>query len=326
MDQGVRLNRRLTHRVKTTDGTKRLDQCAQQWLAQALGREVSRSEVRRLIMAGAIRMEGAPPRRPAIPVAAGRRLLAVLRSQSLRSRLPPSAPALSASDILFEDPWLVAVSKPPGIPTHETVDPRRPHLVALVAQLLSERTGGREVRLGIHQRLDRDTSGVILFTRDPAVDAALARQFAERKIAKTYHALTARPPRLPAGAWTVRSPISPRPGEFQEAETGFRLLEKLACGLLVEARPRTGRKHQIRVHLAESGAPILGDERYGRGEEGSKPPRLMLHASRLELLHPQSARPLVIESPWPADFRNLLARLRAKPPGGAAARARRSRR
>jgi RluA family pseudouridine synthase len=302
--------------VRAADQGRRLDEWAQEWLGEALGREVSRSEVRRWIMAGAVRMEGAPLRRPGLPVATGSHFEAALRPDSVRGfdRRPVR---LRTADILFEDAWLVAVSKPPGIPTHETVDPRRPHLVGLLTALLSFRTAGGSgdrVRLGIHQRLDRDTSGVILFTKDRAVDAALARQFAERGIVKTYHALTTRPPHAPAREWRVRGDISPKPGVVQKAETDFRLVESLPGGLLVEARPRTGRKHQIRVQLAEGGLPILGDERYGRGHAAGPPvPRLMLHAFRLELRHPWTDRPLAIESPWPADFRNVIDRLRAEP-------------
>ena len=317
--------RRLTRRVDAAAAGQRLDAWAQEWLGQALGRAVSRSEVRRWIMAGAVRMEGAPLRRPGILVVPGRRLDAALRPEVGR-RLDPPSPSLGPADILFEDAWLVAVSKPAGIPTHETADPRRTHLVVLLTRLLSGRTpsvpGRAEIRLGIHQRLDRDTSGVILFTKDRAVDGGLARQFAERGVLKTYHAMTALKSRLPPREWSVRSRISPRPGLCQEAETDFRLIEAHRGGLLVEARPRTGRKHQIRVHLAEGGFPILGDERHGgRGTEGPTAPRLMLHAFRLELRHPWTGLPLVIESPWPADFRGVLDLLRAEP--GARAQARR---
>ena len=224
----------------------------------------------------------------------------------------------------------MAVSKPPGLPTHETVDPRRPHLVGLLTSLLSRRDPGASpsdrVRLGIHQRLDRDTSGVILFTKHRAADAELARQFAERGVVKTYHALTSLHPRAPAREWSVRSEIRAQPGVTQEAQTDFRLMESLPRGLLLEARPHTGRKHQIRVHLAEAGLPILGDERYGQGSAPSRQvPRLMLHAFRLELVHPATGRPLVIESPWPQDFRRVVELLRAEA-RGPAARGRSSRR
>ena len=273
-------------------------------------------------MAGAIRMEGAAWRRPAIAVVAGRRVDAALRPEPGR---PPESPTLSRADILFEDVWLVAVNKPAGLPTHETVDPRRPHLVGSLTRLLSEGVSGeREVRLGIHQRLDRDTSGVILFTKDRAADASLARQFEERAIVKTYHAITAPRVPLPSHEWSRRSKVESRPGLAQDAETDFRLLQTFPRGLLIEARPRTGRKHQIRVHLAEDGLPILGDERYGRGAgEGQ---RLMLHAFRLELRHPSTGLPLAIESPWPVDFRQVLDRLRADSSPRPRARGRSSRR
>jgi RluA family pseudouridine synthase len=325
------LIRHLTRLVDAAQDGRRLDESAQEWLGHALGREVSRSEVRRWIMAGAVRMEGAPLRRPGILVVAGRRLDAALRPQEAERTRVAKAASLGPADILFEDAWLVAVGKPAGIPTHETADPRRPHLVGLLTRLLSGRTstdpGRDEVRLGIHQRLDRDTSGVILFTKERAADADLARQFAERRIAKTYHALTAATSHPPPREWSTHSPISSRPSLTQEARTDFRLLEALPGGLLVEARPRTGRKHQIRIHLAEGGHPILGDERYGRSEAASpSPPRLMLHAFRLELRHPLTGLPLAIESPWPADFRRMLDLLRAEPSASLDAPRRRSRR
>jgi RluA family pseudouridine synthase len=318
------LIQRLTRRVAGAEAGRRLDEWAQEWLGQALGRAVSRTEVRRWIMAGAVRMEGAALRRPAIAVVAGCRVDAGLRPEVGRR---PDSPTLSSADILFEDAWLVAVSKPAGLPTHETVDPRRPHLVGLLTRLLSEGASGEgKVRLGIHQRLDRDTSGVILFTKDRAADAELARQFAERTIVKTYHALTTSKARLRTSEWSVRTRISPRPGLAQEAQTDFRLLQSFPAGLLVEARPRTGRKHQIRVHLAEGGHPILGDERYGPSSAPwSSIPRLMLHAFRLELHHPRTGLPLVIESPWPTDFRRVLQLLRAAPAARADARRRSSR-
>jgi RluA family pseudouridine synthase len=315
--------------VGAAEAGRRLDEWAQEWLGQALGRAVSRTEVRRWIMAGALRMEGAPARRPGMPVLAGRHVDATLRPEVGRKQ-GPTPSTLGPADILFEDAWLVAVSKPAGLPTHETVDPRRPHLVGLLTRLLAHRGADRGrggVRLGIHQRLDRDTSGVILFSKDRAADASLARQFAERAIVKTYHALTARKEPLPAREWNVRHAISTRPGLTQEAETDFRLLETHPRGLLVEARPRTGRKHQIRVHLAEDGLPILGDDRHGRSPDlRPEAPRLMLHAFRLELRHPSTGLPLVIESPWPADFRRALDHLRAAPSARPKARRRSSRR
>ena len=173
----------------------------------------------------------------------------------------------------------------------------------------------------MHQRLDRDTSGVVLFATDPRANEGLARAFAGREVEKTYVALTARPAdRCPDEDSASRRRSRPRGrararrvavgGEgAKPAETEVVVREVLADALLVEARPLTGRKHQVRAHLAHAGMPILGDPVYG--DAGGRAPRLMLHARRLALPHPLTGEPLAIESPLPADFEAVLARLRS---------------
>jgi RluA family pseudouridine synthase len=217
--------------------------------------------------------------------------------------------------VLYEDDAILAVEKPAGLPTHATADPGRPHLIGLVTAYLA-RPANTEPYLGVHQRLDRDTSGIVLFAKAPSANPGLARAFAERKVEKTYHALTVRPGRQPPSRWGVRSRLAPAGKRRmtavgsggQEAETRFRLIESFRGGLLIEARPVTGRKHQIRVHLADAGLAILGDEVYGSAS--GKAARLMLHAVRLALPHPVSGEPLVIESSPPRDFEEALSRLR----------------
>jgi RluA family pseudouridine synthase len=207
------------------------------------------------------------------------------------------------------------VDKPPGLATHATADPSRPHLTGLVTAHLVAR-GHPAPYLGVHQRLDRDTSGVVLFAKAAAANPGLARAFAGREVEKTYHALTTLPAVPAPSRWRVRGRLAPSgkrrmvtvESGGQEAETGFHLLESHPGGLLVEAAPRTGRKHQIRVHLAEAGMPILGDEVYG--SPSPQAPRLMLHAFRLGLPHPLTGEPLVIESSHPRDFEDALSRMR----------------
>jgi RluA family pseudouridine synthase len=222
---------------------------------------------------------------------------------------------LAGRAVLFRDPALLAVDKPPGLPTHATADPTRPSLVAHVQQYLREHGGGSYV--GVHQRLDRDTSGVVLFATDERANAGLARAFEGRGAEKTYVALVARPRVIPRGPLLLRRPLgSPGPGPHvtvggegaKPAETEVAVREVLPGALLVEARPRTGRRHQVRVHLAHAGMPILGDPVYG--DAGGRAPRLMLHARRLALPHPLTGEPLVVESPLPEDMLALLARLR----------------
>lgn len=213
--------------------------------------------------------------------------------------------------MLLDDEWLIAADKPAGLPMHATADPRRAHFVGAVKAYLAARApGSGEPYLGVHQRLDLDTSGVVLFTKDAAANAGLARQFERREIEKVYLALVKRPARLPPRAWTVSDTLGRlgrgRMGRLAPedrgvpAHTDFRLLEVLPHALLVEARPRTGRQHQVRVHLANAGLPILGDATYGGATPGI--PRLLLHATRLTLRHPVTGAPLAIASPPPPAF------------------------
>ena len=302
-------------RTRTTASQKgaRLDVFLAAWLPTALARPLSKSAVRRIVMAGAVSVDGQPLREP------GRLLRPEQQIEARVDLARLAAPrggadrtfALTPAAVLFEDAALIAVDKPSGLPTVPTADPGRPSLVRAVEAYLAKSVAPRH--LGVHQRLDRDTSGVVLFVKDPRANAGLAESFAKHRIEKTYHALTAQPRSRPLPRWRASRPIG-----AQNATTEFSLVEVLEGALLVEARPRTGRKHQIRIHLAEAGMPVLGDTLYGAKAvaAGSPPPRLMLHASRLALPHPLTGAPLVIESPWPEDFRRVLEarRVSKKPP------------
>jgi 23S rRNA pseudouridine1911/1915/1917 synthase len=278
-----------------------------------------------MIAAGAVRAGGVVERNPGRPVRPGQRLEALVRPAALE---PPRARSdrpfrLGAGAIVFRDETVIVVSKPPGLPTHATADPGRPHLVGHVRGLLESE--GRASYVAVHQRLDRDTSGLVLFATDRSANAALARAFEGGEVEKVYLALTARPAPLPPARFRVavalvataggRRVLAGGPGALPAA-TDVVVREVLPRALLVEARPRTGRKHQIRVHLAAAGLPILGDPTYGPGParvRGLPVPRLMLHAWRLSLPHPISGRRLVCESPLPDDFRAALQAARRRP-------------
>jgi 23S rRNA pseudouridine1911/1915/1917 synthase len=308
--------RRLDVRVPAAAAGARLGDFLERRLAEALGRPVPRSRVRALLAAGGVRVDGAVLRGAGTPLRAGQRVEAVVRPELLRPRAERTDRPfrLAPSRVLFRDEALVAVDKPPGLPTHATADPARPSLVGHVERHLREL--GRPAYVAVHQRLDRDTSGVVLFVVDERANAGLARAFEKRRVEKTYLALAARPRVVPVGPFLVRRPIgasgrdrSAGEGESAKpAETEVVVREVLADALLVEARPRTGRRHQVRAHLADAGLSILGDPLYG--DAGGRAPRLMLHASRLALPHPLTGQPLVIESPLPEDFAALLDRLR----------------
>ncbi len=221
---------------------RRLDALLAEWLPSALGRPLSRSALRRLIMAGAVRMEGRPVRRPGMIVPIRRRLEVAVDPDRLFPRGEAGQP--KALRVLYEDEAVLAVDKPAGLPTHATADPDRPHLVGLVKAYLAAR-GDETPYLGIHQRLDRDTSGVVILAKAATANPGLADAFARREVEKTYHALTVRPGRLPPSRWRVQGQLAPSgkrrmvavDSGGQEAETTFELLEAHARGLLVEARP-----------------------------------------------------------------------------------------
>ncbi len=205
-------------------------------------------------------------------------------------------------EILFSDPHLLIVNKPAGLPVlPDGWQPDSPYLL----RELTEEFG----RLWIVHRLDKITSGVMVFARSAEAHRALNLQFERREIHKLYHALINGAPtwdehnarhklRVNVGH-SHRTVVDHAKGK--PAETVFHLLQRGKNVSLLEARPASGRTHQIRVHLYALGFPILGDTLYGA------PPtdfiaRPALHAFSLELAHPLSGEALTFEAPYPADF------------------------
>jgi RluA family pseudouridine synthase len=194
--------------------------------------------------------------------------------------------------VIFEADGLLAIDKPAGLPSHVTPDPTRDHAEAAVRRMRPE---GPLVLL---HRLDADTSGVLLFATDPAVALASQRAFEERAVDKRYDALVEGS--LPDDARFERHGFLAREGRVRHevrsggdaAHTVFEVRARSGARARLEAHPHTGRTHQIRVHLAALGIPIVGDRLYG----GTPDVRLRLHARRL------SIGALVIEAPTPEGF------------------------
>lgn len=263
-------------------------------LSQTLGRAVPRALVRRAIVGGVVAVAGRIVRDPG---------MVPRRGPSVFVRhfdwLPGDEPARPLR-VLYEDDSVIAVDKPSGLPTHGNKDAARPNLIGLVER----HTGGR---VFVHHRLDAGTSGVVLLAKVKEANASLARSFAGRAVDKTYVAMVTRPPIDWPSEMIIDTPIlvsgngSVRidPGGVP-AETRLRVLDRRADRLVLEAKPVTGRKHQIRIHLASVGAPIVGDSRYGGPPSESR--RLMLHAERIELDHPVTGKRLVVSSPRPEEF------------------------
>lgn len=213
-----------------------------------------------------------------------------------------------AERVLHEDRSIIAVDKPAGIPSHATLARRQGSAMQLVEELLRRRSGGKQPVWPLH-RLDTATSGVLVFAKSARAARATSRGFAERRIRKRYHALVHGVPvpaagdiALPIVEGSLRSDVA---AHGKEATTRYRVLEDIGAIALVELEPLTGRMHQLRVHLAAAGHPVVGDDKYGR--EPERAPRLFLHASRIELPHPDGGRMLTVEGPLPAEFEAAMA-------------------
>ncbi len=212
--------------------------------------------------------------------------------------------------VLFEDDDFLAVDKPEGLASIPERDPGRPCLV----RILGQRTGRR---LFVVHRLDKGASGVLLFAKTPQAHRVLNDQFSTRRVAKRYLALVHGVMAPEAGV--IRTPLrlygSGRMGVHRGGKpcvTGFEMIEPLPRFTLLEVRPETGRRHQIRAHLYSIGHPVVGDTRYGPRQLQEEFPRLMLHAAGLRFTSP-SGKEISIESPLPASFSSVLERLRARP-------------
>jgi 23S rRNA pseudouridine1911/1915/1917 synthase len=232
-----------------------------------------------------------------------------------------------AFGVLLEDDAVLAIDKPAGLPMHTTAKFWRNTLVALLRQ----RYPGRHAE--ICHRIDRETSGVLLIALTPTAASRLKRAFAERTIEKRYLALVKG---HPPDAGVIDQPIklldSPTHVMMGAAPDGlaavtrFRVLRRFAEHALVEAEPETGRQHQIRVHLAGIGCPLVGDKLYGAGERYFMEacdrgisaellarfdglPRHALHAARVTFPHPTTGARTTVESPLPADLAQYIAGL-----------------
>ncbi len=278
--------------------------------------ELSRTLLRRVIDLGGAHAGGRRVRHCSYPVRAGELVEIYLDTGSLDPW------RLAAGDILYRDRYLLAVCKPAGIETQPTPARYRGTLYeALLTFLHDPFRPQQQPSLGMVQRLDRETSGVLIFSIHPRAHRGLSEAVAGGRLRKTYLALATGHP----GAGEIRSQLArSRAGNRmksverggKEAITRFRPVEEFADAALLEVEIPTGRSHQIRVHLAEAGHPLLGDRRYGGplAVRGRQVPRQMLHAWRLQLRHPVTGEELSLESPVPSDLEALLTFLRESAP------------
>jgi len=282
---------------------------------------VSRTRLQRLVRDGFATVNGRETR-PGRALAAGDAVEVLLEVETRPYARPENLPLA----ILFEDEHMLAVDKPPGMSVHPGAGERLGTLANALAYRYGElsRVQG-PLRPGIVHRLDKDTSGVLLVAKTDEAHASLAGQFKARTVHKTYLAVVhgavefdADLISLPIGRHPVKAERMTvrHDGSGRASETYYEVRERFRRHSLVEVHPRTGRTHQIRVHMATLGHPIVADRLYGRSDRVLRPvmARQALHALRIEFRHPATGDETVLEAPVPADIARLLEFLRS---GGA---------
>lgn len=299
MDHDVRDGQPGRTRELTAPATGRLDTV----LAQALP-EYSRSRLQRMIEDRLVSVGGEVARKSD----------AVREGDVVTLAMPAAAPAtppdIADLPILFEDDWLAAVDKPAGLAVHGAPGDLGPCVATWwAAKLGDSATNFASERPGIVHRLDKDTSGVLLLARTPEAQTALSRAFEAREVRKTYLALVEGVPTRPRAV--IDAPIDRDPRDRtrmavttrgRASRTAYETIADDGRRSLLEVHPETGRTHQIRVHLAAVGLPIVDDAVYGRPSAAG---RQMLHAYRIEFRHPAGGM-LTVTAPTPPDVTDAI--------------------
>ena len=310
--------RKVPLRVGPEYAKKRLDQFIAEKMSLELSEPLSKARARALIVAGAVYLNGKRVRIASKELIPGARI-EVWYDAEKSKEAPKRVWKIQPEEVLFRGDGLIVVNKPSGIPTQPTIDEARSNAFRSVKEFLKSESGEADPYVGLHHRLDSDTSGVILFTTDKKANKPIADLFAEHRIQKTYMALVEKKRQgTLASDWTVRNYLGKvsRSGESRfgavrsggdPAETRFRCIAQNELYAWVEAQPITGRTHQIRVHLSEDLLPIVGDRFYGGLTQlGGLHTRLMLHAFKLSFSLPGDAAPREIVAPLPRETKAFL--------------------
>ena len=278
--------------------------------------DFSRSRIEGLVKAGFVTVNGVPAEKAGQKVAA---------SDAIDVTIPPPVPAVPEPediplDVVYEDDDIVVVNKPAGLVVHPAPGHGAGTLVNALLHHCPNLSGiGGVARPGIVHRLDQDTSGLIVVAKSqPAMDGLVKAFASHRNVEKTYLAVCHGRPRLDAGRienLIGRHPVDRKRMAIVErngkvAVTNWRVRAAGVRTSLLECRIETGRTHQIRVHLASLGCPIIGDRVYGKGALDRRldpvPARQMLHAWRLALWHPVRNERMSFEAPVPPDMAPYL--------------------
>ena len=289
------------------------------WLAARCAPELSRSRIQSLIRDGFVTVDGEPASAKARPKA----------GQRISLEIPPPLPAEPVPeniplDVVYEDGDVIVVNKPAGLVVHPAPGHPSGTLVnALLFHCADLRGIGGTARPGIVHRLDKDTSGLLVVAKHEEAMRGLVAQFQSGRTEKIYFALVHGHP--PAEGGTIRTTIGRHPVDRKRmaadpprgkaAVTHYRVAERLGGTTLLRVRLETGRTHQIRVHMAHIGLPIVGDPLYGSRQLDRLipdcPRRQMLHAAEFSFDHPRDGRRMSFSAPMPADMIAALAAARA---------------
>jgi 23S rRNA pseudouridine1911/1915/1917 synthase len=281
---------------------------------------LSRTRSQALIRQGDVQVNGTVASRPGLRMEAGDRVLVRLRepAPSTPTRTDPSTWSLRTATCCWS-------TKPAG--TGRPPGRRTASFEGRWSTQPCSCSGPRALAAnppGVVHRLDKDTSGLILLAKNDLAYRSLQQEFKARTISKTYLAITDGHPPTPTGR--IEAPIGRDPRYRQKmtvvaaekgraASTAYRTREAYRDACLLEVQPETGRTHQIRVHLAFLGCPVLGDRVYGRRTPSLDAPRQMLHAWRLRVLLPGEREPREFEAALPPDFESILSELRGRQSG-----------
>lgn len=226
-------------------------------------------------------------------------------------------------EIVYEDDSIVVVNKPAGLLSVPLE--RNPGLSSVLEQLADRYRSHGKLRPLVVHRIDQDSSGLVVFAKDPRTQRALREQFRQREPERVYRAIVHGHVHPPHGTWKdrlvwdtkalIQKAVIREDPNAEDAISDYRVLEKLKGACLIEVRLRTGRRNQIRIQAAVRGHPLVGERRYTSAGIESRSihfERQALHAWRLAFHHPDDARLITCEAPPPPDFADLLVRLRPK--------------
>jgi len=296
---------------KPADRGKRLDQFLRERLP-----EYSRARLQEWIEQGRVLVNGSPEKRSFLLKGAERIDVEPAELAPLRARAEDIP-----LEVLYEDADVIAINKPAGMVVHSGAGQHSGTLVNAVLHRFGHQLSsvGGDLRPGIVHRLDRFTSGVILIARNDAAHRNLAEQFSSRRVEKIYLALVHG--RVKNDQGSIATPIARDPvrrtrmtarlARGRQASTSYQVLKRLEGFTFLEVKIGTGRTHQIRVHLASIGHPVVGDKLYGA--PGSALGRYFLHARQITFSSPSTGERITLSAPLPLDLEDYLVSVQAAP-------------